>query len=1326
MTASQKDGTVRIWSWDVDPSIPDTYLQNNDRGLRNIVIKLTNPTSMSSDSRKSRRRAPSASSTASSESKTSCDVAAWAHDDTKIITSQSQQLRQTSSEIQPGSHFLFLWDSLAGHCLLGISGGHTMACPVVIPHPTDTSIFCSAGADGYVKVWDWESGKCLFSHKNTLEHGHIENPNDREKISGFLDGTFTPDGTGIVLTDDSGRVSIFDSIVPKSQQLASPENSVLPKPPFWMMEQYFSNDYYDLFYETNGYCVERGSQLPPHLAPHGVRCTHSGAPLPDNITDAFRKLTGPHPNPVQNCRWRRESIRCRAQRLQGSGRKVHSASSHQRGNIMQEFNALTTILISSTGETIKTRNAQGEIVSAPIPSASPAARRGAAGSASPVGTSPAVRTSSSGRQLSANYRWRDYEDMLQEERFLNDDDDDDEFQLPARRTSSRLNDSDDSDEDLENFSRRHGQSNRSGSQNHRQSTRRNATESSPEVRRSRSSNRRSTSGRNRRQYDEPDSDDEDVEEFVSTNNEPTGPFVADYNTHFFRLPANGPEISREWLTRIESDSGFSGRKIYAPQCGDSVIYIPRAHYETIEAFPTLEAPWMHWPNEAEWPIVNCRIRDIRYRFPFISYYGNRNVNRNACNSVVAILTLEVIGIPVLSQERVFHWPSPSFITPTRNHVFEVSMFESGQEEFLFPYDRFVYRIQCLEEAITLNGGAADGIELSTYYGDEENNVNDNDLVAYRGKLADYEQYDRELNDPNLNNSGFSALQVTWDDISQANDANDMSPWEVVVERPKSKKYSLSRTCLSDDESKQVREALKKLKRRPVVRELFLKEVDRRYSDYPLRVEVPMHLSLIQRRLDNNYYTSRWSVVADVRLIRDNCIKYNGEVGELSDAAREMYQEFEEAILSEEERNAYHNIGTTLQQPNARESSETRSSLENLPPPEDNSSRRRSLRIRIDTSQNRDQAEGRASGRPTRSNSALSNQQAAHSASFANASARGRQGRRQSNDSGTSDISGRQRRVPPRQSSRRGFTGNEGSANSLANASAPRPSRRSSRRDAYLDPEEDAEESNEAVSGRRTRSHGPAEELGIGESDYEAPARAKRDAESDSDTEHKIDQPGTQRQSRSRRPPQRFSEDDSAGESEQDTGPPTRKRKSRKDESEAEENEGSNSEDEFMEADKDQESEPEDEEGERKRNKKGSRNRNASLEAVNGRRASSRRSSQKVSYEEQSSSEFEEPMSEEDDYLAESTKTRRRSSPMRSPRKRKTPARTSRKRKAKSDYDEDSDEDEEEDEVVSPRLSKRRRSGSGRSPRKAKSEPWQEINVRRIPRVGKQILAFLVS
>ena len=46
--------------------------------------------------------------------------------------------------------------------------------------------------------------------------------------------------------------------------------------------------------------------------------------------------------------------------------------------------------------------------------------------------------------------------------------------------------------------------------------------------------------------------------------------------------------------------------------------------------------------------------------------------RTRCLSVVAILTLEVTGIPALSDDRTFPWPKASFVgLQTRGPVFEV-------------------------------------------------------------------------------------------------------------------------------------------------------------------------------------------------------------------------------------------------------------------------------------------------------------------------------------------------------------------------------------------------------------------------------------------------------------------------------------------------------------------------------------------------------------------------------------------------------------------------------------------------------------------------------
>ena len=114
--------------------------------------------------------------------------------------------------------------------------------------------------------------------------------------------------------------------------------------------------------------------------------------------------------------------------------------------------------------------------------------------------------------------------------------------------------------------------------------------------------------------------DRELVEYMSTNNTPSGPFAADYESHDFRLTdARSRSVAREWVRRLESNSSYGGRRNYTPQVGDSVVYIPRAHYDTVQNYPSLNAPWQSWPEEAVWPVVRCTVRNIRFRFPFKAY-----------------------------------------------------------------------------------------------------------------------------------------------------------------------------------------------------------------------------------------------------------------------------------------------------------------------------------------------------------------------------------------------------------------------------------------------------------------------------------------------------------------------------------------------------------------------------------------------------------------------------------------------------------------------------------------------------------------------------------
>lgn len=575
LSASQKDGVVRILSWDCDLTRCRDYRTILDK-VSSVCIQLINPRKASRNAPRdqaSRRRPGSGPGS----SPVSCDVASWTCDDTKVVTSQSELVKQNGTEICPGSQFIFLWDSFNGSCLLGIDNAHGEQCPAVIPHPFDPSIICSAGADGILNVWDCESGKVAYTFENIVSFGPCD-PNDHGKPCGFLDGSFSPDGTELVVTDDSGRVSVFNC----SKTKGTSDDEA----PVWMREQYFANDYYDLMYDSHGYCIEKGSELPPHLAPTGVRCSHGGTPHPDLVTTSFKKLIGPMPLSEQQARFNRR-------RLGGFRQEAVTLRPAVQGNYLGLYDPKTTVFFSGSSaglfDTVDSKQ------SGPEPSA----------------RAPRREPARSPSRLSSNWRWSDYDDLMMQEGAIADEDDpdDEEYEQVEGRQASFASTDDESDPDEETSV---------------------ALDDNP-VRSRRRSNR----------YEDAqiDSSDSEFDEFMSTNKTPSGPYVVDYETYFFRMGSKA-RLLREWLLRSESNTSYSGRKSYTPQLGDSVVYIPRAHYEVIKLYPRLAQPWQRWPEDVVWPVVRCTIRSVRYRFPFQEYFkpkqGKYVITGERCHALFAV------------------------------------------------------------------------------------------------------------------------------------------------------------------------------------------------------------------------------------------------------------------------------------------------------------------------------------------------------------------------------------------------------------------------------------------------------------------------------------------------------------------------------------------------------------------------------------------------------------------------------------------------------------------------------------------------------------------
>jgi len=732
-----------------------------------------------------------------------------------------------------------------------------MQCAVVIPHPTDPQLVCSAGADGKACLWDLESGKCLFSHQNKVDFGPIE-ARDRGQISAFLDGSFSPDGTELVLTDDGGRVTILNCVQ------GSPASF---EQPFWMKEQYFANDYYELLYDPDGYCIERGSEQPPHLAPRAVRCSHSGATSGELVNRAFNSLAGPLPLSEYDVCWDRISRRLRMEAPQ-TGRRV------QRGNIVGQYEPGTTTLVSTSvsGKPVVVSSTQDTSI---------------IGHVANVDTDEATsRPQQRSPQLSRNYRWRDNDDALREEiREENDgalDSDDDSFHIEtnnaarasrvanrtnsASRTYDHIEDSEESNSDMDIDE---------------------MLEDSP------AAPPRATSRQSRHRYKDGESSDEDMLEFMSSNNTPSGPFVADYESHHFKLNLSW-RVNNAWLCRHESNSSYNGRKSYVPQAGDSVVYIPRAHHETLSEFPSLDAPWQNWPEGSEWPVVRCCIRNVRYRFPYSSYFPRKSGSgQSVCRSVVALLTLELTGISELSSESS-QWPKPSFTRPRGSHIFEVGIFECDTTDFIIPLSLYVSRLNALGQL-----PSQDRIwEVEAFYSKSVDSDDDGFFEPFTGTVKRV-QDENAVDAPKLRGSGYQSVLVVWPDD---NSETTFSPWELKARvEGSTEDDSFSRPSLNDSEKQTIREAMREILEMGRVKECFFKPVDtQRYSDYERRVEVPMSIDLIKDRLEANYYSNRHSVISDIKLIRDNSFKYNGEFDDLTHLATKMLDKFAKLVLSSDE------------------------------------------------------------------------------------------------------------------------------------------------------------------------------------------------------------------------------------------------------------------------------------------------------------------------------------------------------------------------------------------------------------------------------------------
>ena len=86
---------------------------------------------------------------------------------------------------------------------------------------------------------------------------------------------------------------------------------------------------------------------------------------------------------------------------------------------------------------------------------------------------------------------------------------------------------------------------------------------------------------------------------------------------------------------------------------------------------------------------------------------------------------------------------------------------------------------------------------------------------------------------------------------------------------------------------------------------FMKPVSKKQvKDYYEKIKKPMDLEMIQRKIKNNKYHSRYDFLADMELIQQNSDKYNGPTSTYSEQARglvaachELFKEYNDKLTS---------------------------------------------------------------------------------------------------------------------------------------------------------------------------------------------------------------------------------------------------------------------------------------------------------------------------------------------------------------------------------------------------------------------------------------------
>lgn len=851
VTASLNDGTVRIWAFN------RTYTKNE-----HIILVLKDDDSPDVPSNTMEPSLFSSRRTTKKQLKTEAFNVAWTCDDTRILTLQSVvtssfvSLASSKESMQPTR--LKIWDSFTGDLLRTVPLVGQVACKLLCPHPLQPSIALTSGLDGMVNIWNIEHEKLIISHRicdlDSVTPSHL------------VDANFSSDGQYIAVTDMLGRLTLLGLEQPSDKRE-------------FYYDQYFSADYSDIMVNPDGNVFDVGTQLPIHMAPRGLLCRMDGYAYDQQPPT----LLGPNSISYDEVK-------------QQINEKI-SSKDHVRKLMDQTFNFF---------QRNRMRNRQSRILSwkSVIPSFNDANqgqsnRKGQSKDKVTESTRPAKRvieylsdsdsdsqsdhSTRQNRYLRRSHRNRDTHrgnSRNESDLFRNLQQQSDREKRAALRAAKRESlrqrysvvDSDDMSgpEDNQDVY---------GSDDMVSSTDSETLEAIANngLRRSaRNKSIKTKKSQKRRQIRIAEDDDNlDHVPRVSrrSQREITSESVPRRQKHSqsIRSPECGwgilnkgkktialdAEVDRKWL---QEDRTFDSQ--YVPQIGDQVIYFPQGHIEVLHQYAeSTPPPWHSFPRR--WPLVECIVKDLVYEFP-------SRAEHRRCQSVLAIVTLALVGIPIKHQLTATGEYHVDFV-PQRHtrhsatsepSTFQVTLRNCNLPDYLIPSYLF-YR--CLRTP--WHEGIKVAVVLSEFI------ARTSQSPTTTGEIVTYEREDKRytarviglsnLSD-NFPHSPWEALQIQFDDPNAESyhsiPIERIAPWEAIPVIDASKTYERSaikfpRNTIPTDESSRILQSFENLLEIEAdFCEPFRYEVDSSiFPEYYCTIPVPMYLDLIQRRLEKDYY-----------------------------------------------------------------------------------------------------------------------------------------------------------------------------------------------------------------------------------------------------------------------------------------------------------------------------------------------------------------------------------------------------------------------------------------------------------------------------------------